>query len=344
MANPGTLTVSGSLNTTDIIIPISMGSRTNFNLLGNPFTSYVNSATFATTNSSLLSEETLWLWDGTKYVTYNAISPIELAPGQGFFVEASSSGNVTFAATNQSHQTTDTFIRAFENSYPTFELFVERQDEKNSTKVFYVDGKTTSFDNGYDSKMFSEDTSDLKIFTELITNNKGKKLAIQTLPNSGFENMIVPVGLQAKAGKSIEISVKGTNFPEGINVYLEDRINNVFTNLSEENYTITLDKDANGIGQFYIHTSSERLSTDNVNQLLENVSIYRSSKNQLTIAGLQSEKASLTLYSILGKKITTKKFKTNGTAIITLPEIASGVYVVELSSELGKLSKKIIVQ
>jgi hypothetical protein len=344
LANPGNLSISGNMNTSNIIIPITVGTRTSFNLLGNPFISYVNSATFTSNNSGALTEKTLWLWDGSQYVTYNAASPIELAPGQGFFVEASGNNNVTFETSNQSHQTTDTFMRGSGASHTTFEIFVDSKEEKNSTKVFYINGKTTGFDNGYDSKMFSEDTSDLKIFTELITNNKGKKLAIQTLPNSGFENMVVPVGLQAKAGKSIEISVKGTNFPEGINVYLEDRINNFFTNLSEENYTITLDKDANGIGQFYIHTSSERLSTDNVNQLLENVSIYRSSKNQLTIAGLQSEKALVNVYSILGQKVISTALKSTGSHVIQLPKAATGVYIVELNSNLGKISKKIILE
>jgi hypothetical protein len=85
LANPGNLKVSGNLNTSNVIIPISPGTRNSFNLLGNPFTAYVNSATFTSDNEALLTEKTIWIWEGTQYKTYNTVSPIELAPGQGFF-------------------------------------------------------------------------------------------------------------------------------------------------------------------------------------------------------------------------------------------------------------------
>ncbi|CAM1372260.1 T9SS type A sorting domain-containing protein [Tenacibaculum xiamenense] len=344
LASAGDLTISGTINTSNVLTPISGGTRTNFNLLGNPFTSYVNSATFTADNTGVLSEETIWLWDGTQYVTYNVISPIELAPGQGFFVEAASAGstNVTFAYANQSHQTTDTFMRSSESSYPTFELFVERQDEKKSTKVFYVDGKTTSFDNGYDSKMFNEDTSDLKIYSELVTNNEGKKLAIQTLPNSDFENMIIPVGVKAKTGE-ITISANALNLPTDIKVFLEDRVNETFTNLSEQDYSITLTESIDGIGQFYIHTTRQVLSNDPT-QSLSNVSVYKSSNSTITIAGLKTEKATLALYSVVGKKIMTTKFDSNGTTNVTIPDLPTGIYLVEVRSDLGKVSKKIIIE
>ncbi|AUC15753.1 hypothetical protein BTO06_11595 [Tenacibaculum sp. SZ-18] len=343
LANPGTLSVSGSLNTTDILKPISLGSRTNFNILGNPFTSYINSATFASTNSSILAEETLWLWDGTKYVTYNAVSPIELAPGQGFFVEASSNGNITFEATNQSHQTTDTFIKGSENSYPTFELFVERQNERRSTKVFYVDGKTTDFDNGYDSKIFSEDASDLKIYSELITNNEGKKLAIQTLPNADHATMIIPVGLVAGADQKLTFSVSSSNLPSGIEIYLEDRVSNTFVNLSEGDHTITTKADINGIGQYYIHASSAKLSNEDITQNISNVSIYKSANNEITVAGLQA-KGNVKVFSLLGEELVNTDINSSGLSKIALPNLSTGVYVVKLNSILGNITKKIILE
>ncbi|SEC85128.1 Por secretion system C-terminal sorting domain-containing protein [Tenacibaculum sp. MAR_2009_124] len=342
LAASGDLTTTGTLNTSNVVTPITTGTRTSFNLLGNPFTSFVNSSTFASTNTSVLTEETLWLWDGTQYTTYNAVSPIELAPGQGFFVEASGNANVTFATSNQSHQTTDTFMRSSESSHPTFELFVDRQNEKKSTKVFYVDGKTTSFDNGYDSKLFSEDTSDLKIYTELITNNEGNKLAIQTLPNSDFETMIIPIGVKAKDG-DITFSANALNLPTDIKVFLEDRVNETFTDLSEQDYSITLNESIDGIGQFYIHTTRQVLSNDPT-QSLNNVSVYKSSNSTITVAGLQTEKGSLVLYSVVGKKIMNTKFSSNGTTNVSIPNLPTGIYLVEVGSDLGKVSKKIIIE
>ncbi|MGG8498024.1 T9SS type A sorting domain-containing protein, partial [Tenacibaculum sp. TC6] len=342
LATPGTVSLTGTANTSNVSMPISTGSRTNYNLIGNPYTSYINSASFTAANTALLTQQTIWLWNGSQYVTYNATSPIEIAPGQGFFIEANTSNNVIFSFANQSHQTSDTFMR--QASHPTFELFAESKDGKKSTKVFYVEGKTTGFDNGYDSKMFGENTGSFSVFTELLTDNDGQKLAIQTLPNTNYENMVIPVGLKADAGKQITFTTNALNLPTDINIYLEDRINNVFTDLTKENYTVTISEKSEGIGQFYIHAKSQVLSTDNLQQNLSNVSIYKSSRNELTVAGLQTEKASLTVYSVLGKKLANTTFKSSGAYTTSLPELASGIYIVEVSSELGKVSKKIIIK
>ena len=127
--------------------------------------------------------------------------------------------------------------------FTTFELFIKDENNQHSTKVFYIEGKTTGFDNGYDSKMFGEANYDLAIFTKLITENVGNKIAIQTLPNENYENMVIPVGIIGKSGYEIKFSVESLNFPKNLNISLEDRTNNLFINLYETEYTIILTSD-----------------------------------------------------------------------------------------------------
>jgi hypothetical protein len=341
LATPADFVTTGTLNTTNVSKAISTGSRTNFNLVGNPFTAYVNSASFAASNTALLTEETIWLWDGTQYATYNAVSPIEVAPAQGFFVEAASSGNVTFSTANQSHQSSDTFMR--QEPKPSFELFVENGNNKKGTKVFYVDNKTTGFDNGYDSKIFEGVSVDFGVFTQLVTDDNGNKLAIQTLPNIDHETMVIPVGLIANADKEITFSVSETNLPNGIEIYLEDRVNNTFINLSEGNHTITTKSAVNGIGQYYIHASSARLSNDDITQNIANVSIYKSAEQEITVTGLRAN-ATVKVISLLGEELTSTDINSNGLSKVLLPNLPTGVYVVKLNSALGNITKKIIVE
>ncbi len=341
LAAAGNVSITGTINTSNVSFPIATGTRNNFNLVGNPFTSFVNSSSFASVNTGILSEETVWLWDGTQYVTYNAVSPIEIAPAQGFFVEASGSGNIAFSTANQSHQTTDTFMR--QTPKPSFELFAESEDNKKGTKVFFVNGKTTGFDNGYDSKLFNGASQDFGVFTQLVADDKGNHLAIQTLPNSDLETMVIPLGLTAEAGKEITFSVATTNLPSGIEIYLEDRINNTFINLSEENHSITTKTAVNGIGQYYIHTTSQRLSTNDITQNIANVSIYKSSEQEVTITGLQAE-ANVKVFSLLGKRLVDTNINSNGLSTVALPNLPTGVYVVKLNSVLGNITKKIIVE
>ena len=339
LAAPGEISITGTAHTANVELPITTGTRNNFNLLGNPYYAYLNSANLILENSELLTEETIWLWNGISYDTHNAANPMELDPGQGFFVEASISAEFTFPQGNQLHQS---LLSARQEPAANFELSIENGNDKSATKVFYVEGKTANFDNGYDSKMFGDAAYDFALFTELVTNNEGKKLAIQTLPNTDLETMIIPVGIIAEAGKEITFSINITNFPSGKNIYLEDRLNNTFTNLSEENYNITLDVASKDIGQFYIHTRSQALNVQD--SLLENVSMYKTANNTLRITGLQSENAVVKVFNMLGKQMMTQAFKTNGVKEIWLPRLTSGIYLVQLQSDKGRLNKKIILE
>ncbi|QVY64848.1 T9SS type A sorting domain-containing protein [Polaribacter sp. Q13] len=336
LAAPGDVSFTGDVIPNNIAYPISQGTRTNFNLLGNPYTAYMNSATFATTNTALLTEETVWLWNGTSYVTYNAVSPIEIAPAQGFFVEASTNNNVLYQTSNRSHQNSDTFMRQTPKS--NFELSIANNDATASTKVFYIEGKTTGFDNGYDSKMFGEATTEFAIYTDLVTESVGNKLAIQTLPIDN--TAAISVGLIANAGEEITFSAESLNLPEGTELYLEDKVSGAFVNLSEGDYKTTLKTDANGIGQFYIQTSAKSLSTDNINATIANVNIYKSSSNQVTISGLNSE-ATVSIFSLLGKQVLKSSIKASTVNKVSLPSLSTGVYIVKVNSVNGEITKKI---
>ena len=66
------------------------------------------------------------VWDGTTYQTYNLVSPLEIAPVQGFFVDVDdnvSNADIVFETSNQSHQSADTFMR--EEPIANFELSIE---------------------------------------------------------------------------------------------------------------------------------------------------------------------------------------------------------------------------
>ncbi len=345
LTSPGDISISGTVNTSNVFVNISRGTRNDFSLLGNPFTAYVNSSTFASNNTSNLEEETVWLWDGTQYVTYNQVSPIQIAPAQGFFVKAKETlvgnGTITFATSNQNHQNTYTFMR--QTPKPSFELFIEDGTQKKSTKVFYVNNKTIGFDNGYDSSLFNNFENRFEIFTALISNNKGEKLAIQTLPNQNYDKMIIPIGLIVEAGKKVVFSVNAQNLPSNIKMYLEDRVNNTFTDLSRENYAVILKNKKEGIGQFYIHTSSKNLNKEKVIKSIEDISIYKSQKREITIAGLQGE-AKIKVHSILGEELVNKELRSNGVSKIELPKLSTGIYIITLNSELGFISEKIILK
>ena len=156
--------------------------------------------------------------------------------------------------------------------------------------------------------------------------------------------MIIPVGVNAESGTNITINTITSNFPEGMNIYLEDTQNDSFTLLeADTNFNTTLENDLNGIGRFYLHTTSSSLSTRDVGTI-SNLSIYNPNRENLRIVGVQNGTAIIHLYTILGKEVLSRSFQGNGINDISLPILTKGVYVVKLATNKGTANKKIIIQ
>ncbi|WP_299617197.1 lamin tail domain-containing protein [uncultured Tenacibaculum sp.] len=341
--NTSSIVFKGNMYTGSDVIPVTTGSRTDFNLIGNRYTAYLDSDAFLTniSNTPALAEQTIWLWDGTQYVTKNLTESIKIAPTQGFFIKAAIDTNVALNPAMLSHNSTDTFLRQAPKS--SFELSINNGEVAGSTKVYYIDGKTKGFDNGYDSRIFEGADQNFAVYTQLLNDNDGRNLAIQTLPNNNLETMVIPVGLITDADQEITFSAITTNLPSGVDVYLEDRVNNTFVNLSEGNYTFKTKSVSNGVGQYYIHTTSAKLSNDDISKDIKNVSIYGSANNEITVTGLQAE-ANVKVFSLLGEELINSDINSNGVSKISLPSLSTGVYVVKLNSTLGNITKKVILE
>jgi len=341
----------GDLHAGDVTIGISTGGN-GYNLVGNPYPTYLygnstadNTNNVLTVNSSLI-DGTIWLWDSTTsaWITKNqSDGAYHINPLQGFFVKATSDGNLSFTEAMQTHTSnSDNFLKTT-NSRFEIDLSIASGKLNRKTSIRYIDGKTTSFDNGYDSNIFGGYASELELYTGLVDGNSSKKLAIQSLPNENYEDMIIPVGVTADADSEIIFSAEALNVPTGYKVFLEDRLKSTFTRLDEVNSAYTaIVSEKSTEGRFYIHAKSSALSTDT--ELLNSVSIYKSNTSTLRIVGLSQGKASVKLFNILGKQVMSTNFNTIGVKEITLPNLASGVYIVQLETEAGKLNKKIVLE
>ena len=333
-------------------VSIEITSNTNgYNLVGNPYPSYIAANTGAdssnnilTVNTSILSEATLWFWNQATN-TYDAInqasSSMDISPAQGFFVETEGTNSLSITEAMQSHQSADTFQR-LSSERPEISLVLSDGEITRDTDVYYIDGTTTGFDNGYDSTTFGGAANSFSIYTHLVANSNGQDLAIQSLPNSDLDTMIIPVGITAAAGEQISISANAINLPEGVNIYLEDKNDDSFTILDSTSvFTTTPDEDLNGIGRFYIHTTATALSDNQVS--LTNVSMYVVDSN-LTITGVHTANASVRVYDLVGKEVVNTSFEGTGLNKIELPVLTTGVYVVQLETQTEAVNKKIIIK
>ena len=271
-----------------------------------------------------------------------ASAALHVAPLQGFFVNSKASGGTfSFTEAMQSHQGSDSFQRN-SSTRPEVQLLMSNSSLTRDADIFYIDGTTTGFDNGYDSSIFGGVAQEFVVYTEAVANGTGKKLGIQSLPDSDLENMIIPVGVIADAG-AVSFSVNASNLPQGYKVFLEDKDTGNFIRLDDgSTYDVTFNAAVDGIGRFFLHTTTSALSTGSFDAT--NVSAYISEKNNLKIVGIQSGTTQVRMFNILGKQVLNTSFQSKGADNVTLPNVRTGVYIVQIVSEQGTINKKIVIE
>lgn len=343
-SSDGEVVYKGTLNETSLTPTVTIGAGTAFNLLGNSFAGYFNSGEFLRDNSTNL-ELNIWIWNSTSenYEVKPSGLDYKVAPGQGFFVEAKNNNvPVTLDVADVSVNETNTFSKEISKS--EIDLFITDGTLKRFAKIMYSNETSKGFDAGFDGKTFTGVSNTFDVFSRLLEDNTTTNYQIQSLPNKDLESMIIPIGVKSSDDKTITFSAKALNLPSNLKVILEDRQENILLELDDSNktYTANISKNTDGIGRFYLHTKSSALSVDN--NSLQSVKIYISNNSILNIVGLSQEKANLKMFNILGKQLLNKTFSASETKSVSLPNLAFGVYIVQLETERGKLNKKITLQ
>ena len=344
LATPGDIYFEGAIRDTDVSRGLSLSGNA-YNFAANPYTSYMDTAAMLAANTGVLDTETIWVWNSStgSYDTKVTVDAYKLAPAQGFFVKSDGqAGNLALIQAHEVHNTSDTFQRT--EPRPEIHLTLSDGTLSRLAKIYYINDATTGFDNGYDGEMFGGISNEFAIYSHSVSNGSGIDLAVQSLPTNNYENMVIPVGLIASATEEITFTADVMNLPPDIKVFLEDRLQNTFTRLDEENtkYEVTL-AETNGVGRFFIHTTQSVLSVSS-DALLTSISVYKLNNSKVRIAGLSQGKTTVKLFNILGKQLINTSFAGNGVNDISLPKLAPGVYIVNVNMETGQLNKKIIIE
>jgi hypothetical protein len=326
-------------------------SGNRYNLVGNPWPAFLKTGSggLLESNTSKLQSETIWVWNAanSNFEAKVSADGFNVAPGQGFYVEAKSggSGDLTFENSTLVANNSDTFRNFLENN---FEVHLNISDDSINrlAKVYYIAGTTTGFDNGFDGTLFGLQNNDLAIYTvhDSEENDSEMKLSIQSIPEMSH---VVPVGINAFEGTEFTISATTLNRPDGYNVYLEDRDNNTFTLLDEtSDFTTTVSSNLNGTGRFYLHTTASTMSNGDASNNLLNV-FKLDINNFITVQGLSAQlnQTNLKLYNLLGKEVLSTTLANNAnTQSISTEELSTGIYVIKLESGNDLLTKKLIIK
>jgi hypothetical protein len=359
-ASGATMAFTGTIATTDQTQSIinnagSGGSR--WNLVANPYPSYLNANTsahatnnFLSVNSGVIDNSYLAVYgydaDGTGYTIYNnTSSATHIAPGQAFFVAAASSSSASLSFTEAMQTTTggDDFIVGLSaNTSSTFYLkLYEDQDFIADTRFYFDSNLTLGLDPGYDAGSLSQSTT---IGSRLVEEDQGITIGINAMGIDSLEEVTIPLVINRAAGVAFRVSLEGATIPQGTKVYLEDTQQATFTDLRAGDFTLNPQSELSGMGRFYLRLGSIALSVDELEA--SNISVYKQkAEKHITIEGLDNvTKASVKLYNLLGQELLRQDLEANiPTQKISTAGITTGVYVVKLSVNGKKITKKVIV-
>ncbi len=354
----GTFTFEGAVTTGTLNVPIvKTGSDFDkWNLIGNPYTSYIKLSDFLAENINEMDSQSVAVYgydanisDGSVWtiwnMSYSDANPGALiAPGQGFFVTCKDGGaSVTFDPSMQQTGNTDDFILGRNANYAHFVLRMESSDKAYETDLYLKDVATLGLDVGYDAEIFQETPSPFMIYTELTENNTPLPMAIQSI---GFDDVngstLIPLGVNALQGDQVNISLNTENIE--YNVYLEDTVENSSTLLNTSAYNFTAESDMVGTGRFYLRFEAETLSVES--SALNEVNIYSDANvKQIVVSGLLKANTMFTLYDIHGRALVQKALDSNAMVnTIDTSSYANGVYLVQLSDQTTTISKKLIIR
>lgn len=355
------LQFKGKTNKNAVSIPISDALAGNaWNLIGNPYPSYLDFEMFITENASQLNADsdyqavygytgvsnTWTVWNQATIDDPGIITSI--TPGQGFFVNAKQGGGIIrFTPEMRITGNTDDFIdgRPSKN-IALSKLKLSDSQKSDVTSIYFIDGTTRGLDRGYDAGTFTGVARDFLIYTNLVEDHSGTNIAIQSLPYDDFNEVTVPLGIKAKAGAELSISIDSlSTIPSTINVYLEDKQENTMVLLNKGSYTFTSTVELNTAERFNIHYSSKPLSIDNLPSN-DNIRIYvADAPKSIMILGQLKSATTASVYDLHGRMVLSKALNANSTEnAIDVSTISTGVYIVRLGNDHQVKTQKVIIK
>lgn len=360
----GTLSFTGTIANGDQSVIIinndaaNSGAGRRWNLIANPFASYLNGNSNADGTNNFLTVNTAALdvnfraiygWNSTGYTIYNNTSAaIHIAPGQGFFVAAAGSAEnktISFTKAMQTVTGSDDFVAA--KSAASYELVLDMYSDAvkvGDTKFYFKEGLTLGLDPGYDAGAFNQSSG---FSSRLLEQDNGIGMGINAMPLDAISNAIVPLVVHQQAGVSLNIQIANSTIPEDINVYLEDTVEKTFTLLTNEDFELLAQTTLSGVGRFYLHYTTSTLSTDVVSAT-SLVTAYKGTGNTyITVEGLQqfSDPAQLTLYNVLGMKVLSRNIQNpSQKEMLSTVGLRTGVYILKVQAENIVFTKKLVIE
>ena len=274
---------------------------------------------------------------------------------QGFFVYSATTGTVNFENDQRvfvKEGVTSTFVRSSSENSNQPENFYEDERMKfrigfNSSNGIHRqllltidENATANVDWGYDGEMNEEQIDDMFWMLE------NKKYVIQGLNQVDTET-VVPLGIHVRDNGMNYITIdRLENIPDDVELYAYDNALNIYHNLKISDYEVYLTS-GEYLDRFSImFTNPAALGVDDVIPEYGFKTFYNNDDQTIVIHNPNLiEINKVELFNILGQSI----YFSNDTVSenyseIKVSDLSSGTYIININTEGGKISKKVLIK
>lgn len=355
----GVITFDGELNNGNVTFNATRTEgvyKEGFNLIGNPYPSYVNweSATKTRVGTSI--------WYRTKnsggtYVfdTFNGVGTNNnqggavtgmIPPMQAVWVRvdvAQTTGSVLFTNAMRAHESGTNKLKApaVNNPLQILRLQVSNVENSDEAIIVFNDNASNALDT-YDSPKMTNSNNAIPEIYSLIGSDE---LVINGM-NSYSSTTEIPVGF--RTGATNNFSIKATevsNFEDGTQIILKDSELTTETDITNGTpYTFASDA-VSTPNRFSIIFRNSSITTglDHNQSNDKSISVYRNSNSHIVV-NCSSDivgNGNVSVYNAIGQKLTYKAI--NSTSTVLEQSYTAGVYFVSVVANGKTITRKVIV-
>lgn len=354
---------TGHLNDGEVTIPLTktnVAEKPGFNLIGNPYPSYINIMTPINTNSAL--EKTVWyrtrsIGDSPAYYfeTVNTTSGIGtnnnglgsvtgyIPPMQGFWVRSNTaSANLVLNNNYRTHASVEG-VTTTPLKVTTDNKLVRLQvsnGTKNDETIVYFNANATPQIDIYDSEKMMNNNETIPEIYSLIN---GKNLAINGRNEESTE-IVVPLGFSTDAANTYQIRATSISGFSERKIVLKDQNSNAEFDLTTGNaYSFSSDATTDNTRFVLVFKS---LNTTGIEQLSNGslFTAFEDENNKITIVLSQKPETQqlICMYNSVGQLVYTGKLIEATSQLNKVFE--PGVYLISLNIKGVNQTKKLVIK
>jgi len=346
----------GALNNGDqnLTLTRSAGNtlKPGFNLIGNPYPSYLDWSKVLDANSSRMPTSTMWYRtkEGSTYkfwtVNGDGVSSPNgasqyIPPMQAFWVRTNATySNFTLSNDMRSHAPASDYLLKVPSTENTGNALIRLQVSNGTNTdeaVIYFSNKASDGLDANDSPKMSNDNPAIP---EIFTSINNEQMVINGM-NSIPLNQEITLGFNA--GNATSFSIKAnelSNLPSNVKVILKDNVTNAETDLTDGKTSYQFTPIATTADRFSIifHTAGVTTGLENSNS--DGILVYSNAMNKLTVSCKAAINAHtiVSVFNAVGQRLVSQA--TTGSITVIDKTFTPGIYVVKVNNVTTKVVVK----